>query len=249
MNRDSGWGRPRADDYADGERGQRGGYGGDPRFERGEHGGRTGRDDERDARFGEGRRLQDERSYDRDWGGRGARRGGGPPWGNESYASRGHDGRWAGMSGYQGGWRGEAEGWGNEGYTGGRERGGSGERCETGERFSGEVKRKTGRGPKGYVRSDARIREDLCDRLCDHEWVDASDIEVNVKDGEITLTGVVADRLSKRTIEDLADSVSGVKDVQNQLRVRRDEPAREASQPARESPEPATPRGEKTPRA
>jgi len=242
MNRDTGWGRPRADGYSDSEREQRGGYGGDPRFEGGEHGGRTGRDDHDARRFAE-RPPQDERSYDRDWGGRGARRDGGPAWGNESYANRGPDGRWAGLSGYQGGWRGEAEGWGNEGYTGGRERSDrdlEGERRPMSQRFA-ETRRRMGRGPKNYVRSDERIREDVCDRLCDHEWVDASDIEVTVKSGEITLTGVVADRLSKRTIEDLAEAVSGVKDVQNQLRVRREEPARE--------PQSTTVRGEKTPRA
>src|SRR5262245_32238876 len=36
-----------------------------------------------------------------------------------------------------------------------------------------------GRGPRGYRRSDDRIREDVCDRLCEHGFVDASDIEVH----------------------------------------------------------------------
>ena len=78
-----------------------------------------------------------------------------------------------------------------------------------------------GRGPKGYRRSDERIREDVCDRLADDPRVDASEIEVAVKDGEVTLTGSVNDRHAKRRSEDVASQISGVRDVQNLLRVTR----------------------------
>jgi osmotically-inducible protein OsmY len=77
-----------------------------------------------------------------------------------------------------------------------------------------------GRGPKGYKRSDARIAEDLNDRLTDDPYLDASDVAVTVKDGEVTLSGMVARRSDKRRAEDLADAVSGVGHVQNNLRVR-----------------------------
>ncbi len=76
-----------------------------------------------------------------------------------------------------------------------------------------------GRGPKGYQRSDARITEDVNDRLTDDPHVDASEIEVSVKDREVTLTGTVNSRFEKRHAEDLAESVSGVSHVQNNLRV------------------------------
>ncbi|WP_222182668.1 BON domain-containing protein [Geminicoccus harenae] len=76
-----------------------------------------------------------------------------------------------------------------------------------------------GRGPRGYRRSDERIREDVSDRLTEDPSLDASDIEVNVSDGEVTLTGTVRRREDKRQAEDLADSVSGVSHVQNNLRV------------------------------
>lgn len=76
-----------------------------------------------------------------------------------------------------------------------------------------------GRGPKGYVRSDARIEEDVNDRLTDDGLLDASDIEVDVAEREVTLSGTVASRTAKRRAEDLADSVSGVEHVQNNLRV------------------------------
>jgi hypothetical protein len=79
-----------------------------------------------------------------------------------------------------------------------------------------------GKGPKGYQRSDESIFEDACGRLSDHGWLDASDIEVQVDTGEVTLEGTVTDRRSKRLAEDLVASVSGVWDVHNRLRVPRD---------------------------
>jgi hypothetical protein len=75
-----------------------------------------------------------------------------------------------------------------------------------------------GRGPKGYQRSDERIREDVCERLTQHPEIDAVDIDIQVKGGEVTLAGTVTRREEKRMAEDVADSVSGVKDVHNQLR-------------------------------
>lgn len=77
----------------------------------------------------------------------------------------------------------------------------------------------TGRGPRGYRRSDERIREDVCEQLSEHGHLDASDIEVTASDGEVTLAGTVDSRRSKRLAEDLADSVSGVSQVNNTLRV------------------------------
>lgn len=76
-----------------------------------------------------------------------------------------------------------------------------------------------GKGPKGYQRSDERIREDINDRLTQDDRLDAQDIEVQVRDGEVTLTGTVPDRQMKRLAEDLAESCSGVREVMNQLRV------------------------------
>ena len=78
-----------------------------------------------------------------------------------------------------------------------------------------------GRGPKGYSRSDERLTEDLNERLTQHPDIDASEIEVNVRNGEVTLTGTVDDRQTKRMIEDLAEEVSGVREVHNQIRVQR----------------------------
>jgi osmotically-inducible protein OsmY len=89
-----------------------------------------------------------------------------------------------------------------------------------------------GRGPKGYRRSDERIREDVNDRLTEHAYLDASDIEVSVKDGEVTLSGKVFDRTDKRLAEDVAEEVTGVKNVQNNLRTDKNWDTDTTSRPA-----------------
>lgn len=76
-----------------------------------------------------------------------------------------------------------------------------------------------GRGPKGYTRSDERIREEVCDRLSDDPFVDASEIEVSVAGGEVTLSGTASNRDERRRAEDCAERVSGVSHVQNNVRV------------------------------
>lgn len=76
-----------------------------------------------------------------------------------------------------------------------------------------------GKGPKGYTRSDDRIREDVSDHLTQDYMVDASNIEVVVVDCECTLNGNVGTRDEKRRAEDIAERVMGVKHVQNNLRV------------------------------
>lgn len=80
-----------------------------------------------------------------------------------------------------------------------------------------------GKGPKGYRRSDERIREDVCDLLSDDPRIDASNLEVTVKDCEVTLAGTVNSRQDKRLAEDLAERIGGVKDVHNTLRVAADQ--------------------------
>lgn len=79
--------------------------------------------------------------------------------------------------------------------------------------------RYTGRGPKGYTRSDDRIREDVSDRLEQHGDIDASEIVVMVEAAEVTLEGTVPDRRTKRMAEDLAEDSPGVKQVHNRLRI------------------------------
>lgn len=78
-----------------------------------------------------------------------------------------------------------------------------------------------GRGPKNYKRPDESIYDDVNRRLSDDDFVDASDLVVEVRDGEVTLAGMVPDRPSKRRAEDIAESVSGVRHIENRIRVQR----------------------------
>lgn len=88
--------------------------------------------------------------------------------------------------------------------------------------YGREFQRRSTQGPKGYKRSDERIREDVCDRLGQSWDLDSSEIEVSVSSGEVTLTGTVQDRAQKHRAENVADGVSGVGEVHNQLRVKRE---------------------------
>ena len=77
----------------------------------------------------------------------------------------------------------------------------------------------SGRGPKGYVRSDGRIREDVCDCLADDPHLDASAIEVQVESGDVMLSGTVDSRRASRHAQDLAERPRGVRNVHSTLRV------------------------------
>lgn len=79
-----------------------------------------------------------------------------------------------------------------------------------------------GKAPKGYTRSDERIREDICERLMNSPY-DASEVEVLVTRGEVTLVGTVRSREEKWGIEDVAETVLGVQEVHNQIRLDRTE--------------------------
>ncbi|MBO9518000.1 MAG: BON domain-containing protein [Porphyrobacter sp.] len=76
-----------------------------------------------------------------------------------------------------------------------------------------------GRGPAGYTRSDERILEDVNDELTEDWGVDASKVQVTVSGGDVTLDGTVPSRAQKRRAEECVEDLSGVRNVQNNLRV------------------------------
>jgi osmotically-inducible protein OsmY len=173
--------------------------------------------------------------------GRGYGQRGYDEYGRERYGGYGREGYGGYGRELYGGQEGGGYGYQRGGYRGGEERGYGG-REERGwwDRATDEVSswfgdeeaerrrrldewregRHRGRGPKGYARSDDRIREDVCDRLSDHPVVDASDVEVQVSNCEVTLTGTVDSREERRRAEECAERVSGVSHVQNNLRVK-----------------------------
>jgi hypothetical protein len=96
----------------------------------------------------------------------------------------------------------------------------------------------TGRGPKGWQRSDESILERVNETLEQHPDIDATEIEVTIAKGEIVLRGTVDDRRAKRLAEDAIENLPGVKDVRNEIRVQ--EPHRQQFG----QPEPGQPQGQ-----
>src|SRR4051812_4308870 len=196
-----------------------------------------------DQNYGRGRSDERDRSYGGSSGDDRSRYGGDYGYGERDNYRRG------GYADYGRSLEGEARGYGRESDYGGRDRDPTGYRGdrERGcfERAGDEIaswfgdddaarrreqdarqgdqgaQHHRGRGPKGYTRSDERIREDVSDRLTDDPYVDASEIEVNVSGSEVTLSGTVDSREARRRAEDIAESVGGVTHVQNNLRVQR----------------------------
>jgi hypothetical protein len=129
---------------------------------------------------------------------------------------------------YSGGMYGST-GYGGQSSQGGSQQGGWGGSSQQGGQFGGQQgglgmqqqRSQRNRGPKGYTRSDERIREDISEQLMRHHYIDASEVEIQVQGGEVTLTGTVHERRMKHEIEDLVDNVSGVRDVTNNIRVQR----------------------------
>jgi len=121
-------------------------------------------------------------------------------YGNRSGSGSGY-GYGSGYSGYSGSSQGRGSYWDSEeGY--------------------GSSGRRRGKAPKNYKRTDDRLMELVSDRLMD-SGCDCSEIEVNVKDGIVTLTGEVEDRREKHRFERLAADIGGVEDVENRLSVNR----------------------------
>lgn len=56
--------------------------------------------------------------------------------------------------------------------------------------------------------------------MTDNHYLDASDIEVKVENGEVVLAGTVGSHDEKRLAVDLGDTVYGVKNIENRLRIR-----------------------------
>lgn len=74
-----------------------------------------------------------------------------------------------------------------------------------------------GRGPAGWSRSDERVREDVCERLADDRFLDASDLEVEVTDGEVVLKGRARGRRDLQHAAAIAAQTPGVRQVRNEI--------------------------------
>ncbi|WP_205574567.1 BON domain-containing protein [Indioceanicola profundi] len=242
-----GYDRPRRDRDRDMDRGHYGNFAGEWRrtdytdAEPGGYGGR-GHDEDRyygrDRDYGRDRNFDDRGYSDRPRSGHGlsgaalAGRGfGSRDYGSRDYGDRDYSGRdYGGARAYDD--RRGRSGGGDHGDRGFFARAGDemaswfgSDDAERRRRWDAEhgdegAQHHRGRGPTGYKRADARISDDIHDRLTEDPYLDATDISVKVEDGEVTLSGHVSNRRDKRRAEDLAEDVMGVRHVQNNLRVR-----------------------------
>jgi hypothetical protein len=164
-----------------------------------------------------GQEGRDYRRFDRGYENQGY--GDQGPWGqpySDEYRGQDWSRQFGGREGYYG-----REGYGRE-YDPYEFRGGMSLRGieQRGQQWNQQNRgRFSGKGPRGYQRSDQRIQEEVNDRLTDHPDIDASEIEVKVNGGEVTLTGFVLERYQKHLAEDLVENIGGVKQVHNQIRV------------------------------
>ncbi len=81
------------------------------------------------------------------------------------------------------------------------------------------ARRPGGLPPRGYRHGDARLYEEVNERLGASTLLDAEEIDVRVEGGVVTLSGTVPYRRHKRIAEFIALSVPGVDDVHNRIRV------------------------------
>ncbi|HSV01806.1 MAG TPA: BON domain-containing protein [Phenylobacterium sp.] len=76
-----------------------------------------------------------------------------------------------------------------------------------------------GKGPKGWTRSDARLKEQVSEALMQDRLLDARGVEVEVEGGVVTLNGSVAAPSGVRLAETIVRRCGGVKAVTNNLAV------------------------------
>jgi osmotically-inducible protein OsmY len=77
----------------------------------------------------------------------------------------------------------------------------------------------SGKGPQSDLDPDARIVDDISQRLRDDADIDASRVEVASHSGAVTLNGQVTTSAQRAKAEDVAHAVAGVTQVENRLLV------------------------------
>lgn len=78
-----------------------------------------------------------------------------------------------------------------------------------------------GVGPRGYSPSDDVIKEEVCHKLWEHDAIDASDLEVEVKDSKVIVTGSVPTPEMRELIEDVCDDFVPREKIELRLSLRR----------------------------
>jgi osmotically-inducible protein OsmY len=91
------------------------------------------------------------------------------------------------------------------------------------ERREEQGRRQTNSGPRGRRKSDESLRQEIREILTADPELEAVDIEVEVEGGAVTLRGTVVDPDARLLAEELVESLAGVREVHNRLRVEREE--------------------------
>ena len=152
------------------------------------------------------------RGYGRDFGGGGRNQGYDGSWG-EGYGAS------LGPSDYREGFAGadrSAPGFGGREDFAGDDRTWMDARAEENRPLAGPH---AGKGPQGWARTDARLKEQVCEALMQDRLLDARGIEVATEGGVVTLNGTVAAAAGVRLAETIVRRCGGVKDVSNNLTV------------------------------
>jgi osmotically-inducible protein OsmY len=78
---------------------------------------------------------------------------------------------------------------------------------------------RAGNGPLGRRRSDDSLAAEIHEILTQDPELDTTDLEIEVAGGAVTLTGTVDSGDARMLAEELVESLTGVREVHNRLRV------------------------------
>jgi osmotically-inducible protein OsmY len=98
-----------------------------------------------------------------------------------------------------------------------------GEEQSRAERREEQGRRQANSGPRARRKPDESLREEIREILTADPELEATDIEVEVEGGAVTLRGAVTDSDARLLAEELVESLAGVREVHNRLRVEREE--------------------------
>ena len=91
------------------------------------------------------------------------------------------------------------------------------------ERPDEEGRRLANSGPRSRRKSDESLRQEIREILTGDPELEVTDIEVEVEGGAVTMRGAVVDSEARLLAEELVESLAGVREVHNRLRVEREE--------------------------
>jgi osmotically-inducible protein OsmY len=89
------------------------------------------------------------------------------------------------------------------------------------ERREEQERRQAERGQRARRRPDETLAQEIREILANDPELDATDVEIEVEGGAVTLSGVVNESDAKLLAEELVETLPGVREVHNRIRVER----------------------------